>query len=49
VVELGVERHHLAADPLQNLGRKALAVPLPQAATTFSLRLIFGRSARSAM
>jgi hypothetical protein len=30
-------------------GAKAPAVPLPQAATTLSLRVIFGRSVRSAM
>ena len=43
VIEIAVERHHLAADGLQNRGAKAPAVPLPQAATTLSFRLSFGR------
>ncbi len=49
-VEVAVERNDLDAERARAAcGAKAPAVPLPQAATTFILRVNFGRLVRSAM
>ena len=48
-VEIAVERDDLDAERAEQFGAKAPAVPLPQAATTFILRVNFGRLVRSAM
>ena len=49
VVEIAVERHHLAAERLQHLRREGAGRAVAAGATTLSLRFSLGRSVRSAM